>query len=319
MDKLKMHSPDLSQENIAKIRELFPGCVTEARDDKTGKLRLAVDFDQLKQELSDHIVEGPQERYRLDWPGKREALALANAPASKTLRPYRDESVEFDATRNIFIEGDNLDALRSLQESYLGEVKVIYIDPPYNTGKDFIYKDNFSLSKEGYQIQAGERDEADGKLVANPETRGRYHSDWMSMMYSRLTVAKRLLKDDGVILVSIDDYEQAALRKLMDQIFGERNFIAQLVWEKGRKNDAKFFSVGHEYILAYANDILSLRERKEVWREEKPGARDIWEEFLHLKDRHGDNFMAMEGELAAWYSALPKDHPAKKWASPDFS
>ncbi|WP_037435317.1 site-specific DNA-methyltransferase [Sinorhizobium fredii] len=314
MEKLKMHSPDLMQENIAKIRELFPGCVTEARYEATGQLHLAVDFDQLRQELSDHIVEGPQERYRLDWPGKREALVSANVPITKTLRPFQEESVEFDTTKNLFIEGDNLEVLKLLQETFLGEVKLIYIDPPYNTGKDFIYRDNFSVSKQQFEKEAGEKDEVGSRLVSNPDTRGRYHSDWMSMMYARLTVAKRLLKDDGIIMVSIDDYEQSALRKLMDQVFGEKNFVAQLVWEKGRKNDAKFFSVGHEYLLIYAKNIVYLRERKEVWREEKPGARDIWEEFLRLRGIHVDNFKAIEVDLSQWYSDLPKGHPAKKWA-----
>src|SRR5690606_19191419 len=186
MDKLKMHSPDLSQDNIAKIREMFPGCVTEARDEKTGKLRLAVDFDQLRQELSDHIVDGPQERYRLDWPGKREALALANAPIAKTLRPAPDESVDFENTQNLFIEGDNLEALKLLQENYLGKVKLIYIDPPYNTGKDFVYCDNFRSIREEYEIISGVRDEEGGKLIANSETDGRYHSRWLQMLYPRL-------------------------------------------------------------------------------------------------------------------------------------
>lgn len=294
MDKLKMHSPDLSQDNIAKIRVLFPGCVTEARDEATGAVRLAVDFDQLRQELSDHIVEGPQERYRLDWPGKREALITANSPVSKTLRPALDESVDFDTTKNLFIEGDNLETLKLLQETYLGQVKLIYIDPPYNTGKDFIYRDNFTADKEQFEIDAGVKTAEGGRLVANPDTRGRYHSDWMSMIYARLTVAKRLLKDDGIILVSIDDYEQAALRKVMDQVFGETNFVAQLVWEKGRKNDAKFFSVGHEYMLVFAKNVTRLREKQEVWREEKPGARDIWAEFVRLRGIHGNDFKAIE-------------------------
>jgi adenine-specific DNA-methyltransferase len=314
MEKLKMHSPDLSQENIAKIRDLFPGCVTEARDKATGQLRLAVDFDQLRQELSVHIVEGSQERYRLDWPGKREALITANSPISKTLRPAQDESLDFDTTKNLFIEGDNLETLKLLQETYLGQVKLIYIDPPYNTGKDFIYRDNFAAEKDQFEIDAGEKTAEGGRLVANPDTRGRYHSDWMSMIYSRLTVAKRLLKDDGIILVSIDDYEQAALRKLMDQVFGETNFVAQLVWEKGRKNDAKFFSVGHEYMLVFAKNVTRLREKQEVWREEKPGARDIWAEFVRLRGVHGDDFQAIEANLSQWYSDLPKGHPAKKWA-----
>ncbi|MFK4537292.1 adenine-specific DNA-methyltransferase [Bradyrhizobium ottawaense] len=313
MEKLKLHSPDLTQANIAKLREMFPGCVTEAAGEE-GKVRLAIDFDQLRQELSDHIVEGSQERYRLDWPGKREALVTANMPIAKTLRPFRDESECFDSTKNLFIEGDNLVALKLLQETYLGAVKVVYIDPPYNTGKDFIYRDNFSATKEEYEKASGERDESGGRLVANSETRGRYHSDWLSMIFPRLTVAKRLLADDGVIMVSIDDFEQASLRRLMDQVFGESNFIAQLVWEKGRKNDAKFFSVGHEYMLIYAKNVSRLRERKEAWREEKPGARDIWEEFLRLKGKHGDSYKAVEADLAQWYSDLPKGHPAKKWS-----
>ncbi|RAS05006.1 site-specific DNA-methyltransferase [Cupriavidus alkaliphilus] len=313
MDRMKMHSPNLTQDNITRIRDLFPDCVTEVKGED-GRVKLAVDFDQLRQNLSESIVEASQERYRLDWPGKREALVTANAPINKALRPSREESVEFDTTQNLFIEGDNLDVLKLLQETYLGEVKLIYIDPPYNTGKDFIYRDNFSVSKEDYEAESGARDEEGSRLVANPETRGRYHSDWMSMMYARLTVAKRLLKDDGVIMISIDDYEQSALRKLMDQIFGEKNFIAQLVWEKGRKNDAKFFSVGHEYLLIFAKNVLQLRERKEVWREEKPGARDIWEQFLRLREIHGDDFKAIEVDISQWYSDLPKTHPAKKWS-----
>lgn len=314
MEKLKMHSPDLTQENIAKIRALFPGCVTEAKDEATGQVRLAVDFDQLRQELSDNLVEGPQERYRLDWPGKREALVTANAPIAKTLRPVIEDSVDFDTTKNLFIEGDNLEALKLLQETYLGQVKLIYIDPPYNTGKDFIYKDNFFADKEQFKKDSGEKDEAGSRLIANPDTRGRYHSDWMTMIFARLSVAKRLLKDDGIIMISIDDSEQAALRKIMDQIFGESNFIVQLVWEKGRKNDAKLFSIGHEYILIYAKNVMRLRETKEIWREEKPGARDIWKEFIRLRDLHGEDFKAIERDLTQWYSDLPKGHPAKKWA-----
>ena len=314
MQKMKMHSPDLSEQNIAKLQDLFPGCITEAQDQETGESRWSIDFDQLKQELSAHIVEGPQERYRLDWPGKHEALVTANSPLEKTLRPCIEDSKDFERSENIFIEGDNLEALKLLQESFLGEVKVIYIDPPYNTGKDFIYKDNFSASKESFEIDSGERSGEGNRLVANLETRGRYHSDWMSMMYSRLTVAQRLLKDDGIIMVSIDDYEQAALRKLLDQVFGERNFIAQLIWEKGRKNDAKFFSVGHEYLLVFAKNLNMLRERQEIWREEKPGARDIWETFLRLRERYGDDFEAIERDLSKWYADLPKSHPAKKWS-----
>jgi len=180
MDKLKMHSPDLSQENIAKIRDLFPGCVTEARDEATGQLRLAVDFDQLRQELSDHIVEGPQERYRLDWPGKREALALSNAPIAKTLRPARGESIDFDATKNLFIEGDNLDALKLLQEIFLGQVKLVYLDPPYNRkkGENLVYRDDFSGNTYDYMLASNQVDDENNRLVSNTESNGRFHSDW---------------------------------------------------------------------------------------------------------------------------------------------
>ncbi len=261
MDKLKMHSPDLSQENIAKIRELFPGCVTEARDSKTGKLRLAVDFDQLRQELSDQIVEGPQERYRLDWPGKREALALANAPIANALRPCGEQSINFDKTRNIFIEGDNLEALKLLQESYLGQVKMIYIDPPYNTGRDFIYDDDYSSSSFEYGRSSSQADALGNRLVANTESNGRFHSDWLSMMYSRLKLASKLMSKSGCIFISIDDREIHNLRALCDQVFGASNFIACIIWHKmdSPKNSAKYLSEDHDYILLYAKNA-------ELWR-----------------------------------------------------
>ena len=203
MKKLKMHTPNLTQDNIARIKEVFPGCVTEARSED-GKIRFAVDFDQLRQELSDSIVEGPQERYHLNWPGKREALLTANAPIAKTLRPCREESVNFDTTQNLFIEGDNLDALKLLQESYLGKVKMIYIDPPYNTGNDFIYEDDFAENTDEFLKRSNQKDEESNRLVANPDSKGRFHSDWLTMMYSRLKMAKNLLRDDGVIFISID-------------------------------------------------------------------------------------------------------------------
>ena len=203
MEKMKMHSPNLTQENIACIRELFPGCVTEAKGED-GKLRLVVDFDQLRQELSESIVEGPQERYHLNWPGKREALLTANAPIAKTLRPCREESVDFDTTKNLFIEGDNLDALKLLQETYLGKVKMIYIDPPYNTGNDFIYEDDFAENAEEFLKRSNQKDEEGNRLVANTEANGRFHSDWLSMIYPRLKLARNLLQDDVLIFISID-------------------------------------------------------------------------------------------------------------------
>ncbi|MGN5581744.1 site-specific DNA-methyltransferase [Stutzerimonas sp. Brlt_13] len=256
MDKLKMHSPDLSQENIAKIRELFPGCVTEARDEKTGKLRLAVDFDQLRQELSGQIVEGPQERYRLDWPGKREALATANAPIAKALRPCISKSSDFETTQNLFIEGDNLEALKLVQESYLGKVGMIFIDPPYNTGNDFVYDDDFVESYDDYLIRSNQRDATGSRLLANPDTNGRFHSDWLSMMYPRLRLARNLLRDDGVIFITIDDGEVHGLKQVCDEVFGENNFIANLIWQKkfSRANDAAYFSTMHDHILCYAKN-----------------------------------------------------------------
>ena len=284
MDKLKMHSPDLSQENIAKIRELFPGCVTEARDDKTGMLRLAVDFDQLKQELSDHIVEGPQERYRLDWPGKREALALANAPIAKTLRPSQKQSSGFNETKNIFVEGDNLEALKLLQQSFLGQVKVIYIDPPYNTGGDFVYKDNYRQSASDYLEESSQTSSSGERLVANSENNGRFHSDWISMIYPRVRLARSLLRDDGVLFMSIDDREVDNARQVLSEVFGRSNFLAQIIWEKvhTRKNSARTFSVSHEYILAFAKNkeswdrILLPRENTDAYRNPDSHPKGPW-------------------------------------------
>ncbi|MBN7775937.1 site-specific DNA-methyltransferase [Nitratireductor aquimarinus] len=269
MDKLKMHSPDLSQDNIAKIRDLFPGCVTEARDEATGAVRLAVDLDQLRQELSDHIVEGPQERYRLDWPGKREALALANAPIAKTLRPEEGESESFLSTKNILIEGDNLEALKLLQETYLGTVKMIYIDPPYNTGNDFIYSDDFVSGAGEFLEKSNQVDAQGNRLVANTQSNGRFHSDWLSMLYPRLKLAKNLLHQFGVIFISIDAGELGGLRLMCDEIFGAENFIDQLVWQKkvSPSNDSRFFSNDHELIVAYAKSkvagVIQRQERSE--------------------------------------------------------
>ena len=259
MEKLKMHSPDRTDENVAKIRELFPGCVIEARDEN-GDLRYAVDFDQLKQELNDHIVEGPQERYHLNWPGKREALLTANAPIAKTLRPSREESVNFDATRNLFIEGDNLEALKLLQETYLGKVKMIYIDPPYNTGNDFVYEDDFAENTNDFLERSLQVDDHMNKLVANTESNGRFHSDWLSMMYSRLKLAKSLLRDDGMMFISIDDNEIATLRSVCDEVFGHENFVECFIWKKsyGGGPKEKYAVTQHEYVLMYARSMSDL-------------------------------------------------------------
>lgn len=308
-----MYSPDFSRGNIEKLAELFPQCVTEARDE-TGRVVRKIDFDLLRQELSDHIVEGPEERYQLTWPGKREALLAANAPIAKTLRPHRKDSIDFDTTGNLFIEGDNLDALKLLQESYLGKIKLIYIDPPYNTGKDRLYLDDYAESSVEYLTRSNQKDDSENRLVTNPDTSGRFHSVWLSMMYPRLRLARNLLREDGVILISIDDTEVHNLRRLCDEVFGGENFIACMVWEKGRKNDARLVSVGHEYILIYARSMTRLRQLKVRWREEKPGTREIWEKYLELRAKHGDDDRAIERDLQAWYASLPKSHPSRKWS-----
>ena len=251
IDKLDLQSPDLVNANFQKLAELFPNCVTESSDGK------AIDFDLLKQELNHAVVDGNKERYRLEWPGKKEAIVTANLPTNKTLRPIREDSVDFDNTENLYIEGDNLEVLKLLQESYLGKVKMIYIDPPYNTGKDFVYKDNFARDAQEELKESGQRNEYNQRLVANPETSGRYHSDWLSMMYPRLKLARNLLKDDGVIFISIDDNEVDNLRKLCDEIFGERNFLSQFIWtgKSGSEDDGNIRN-NHEYCISFCKSIL---------------------------------------------------------------
>lgn len=270
MEKLKMHSPDLTQSNIARIRELFPDCVTEGPSED-GSVRLAVDFDQLRQALSESLVEGPQERYQLNWPGKREALLTANAPIAKTLRPCREESVDFDTTKNLFIEGDNLEALKLLQETYLAKVKMIYIDPPYNTGNDFVYEDDFAEDTTDYLRRSNQVNEEGSRMVANTSSNGRFHSDWASMIYARLKIARSLLSDEGLIFISIDDGEVANLRCICAEVFGEDNFLAQLVWKKSYGGGAKSKHVVrlHEYVLVYAKrkecvGFLALPPNEEV-------------------------------------------------------
>ena len=247
IEKLDTSTPDLTRQNIERLLELFPECRTEGSREDAPML----DFDLLRQALSDYLVEGPAERYRLDWPGKRQALLTANTPIDKTLRPCREESVDFDTTRNLFIEGDNLDALKLLQETYLGKVKMIYIDPPYNTGKDFVYKDNFARSRDDYEEGSGQRDAAEGRLVANPETNGRFHSVWLDMMYPRLKLARNLLRDDGLLFVSIDEHEDANLRRMLNEVFGEANFAGEFCWNTNHSQQQGLIAIYHERILVY--------------------------------------------------------------------
>ena len=267
MTTLKMHTPNLVDSNIERLAEVFPNCVTEKpKTDEQGKvirdmngevvLERGIDFELLKQELSHSVIDGSQERYRLDWVGKREAIVTANSPIAKTLRPCRDESVDFETTGNLFIEGDNLEALKLLQESYLGKVKMIYIDPPYNTGNDFIYNDDFAADTAEFFERSGQVDGDGNRLVANTESNGRFHSDWLSMMYSRLKLARNLLSDDGVIFISIDDTEASNLKKICDEIYGSSNFLAQIIWERAFSpiNLKKHFSESHDFIIAYSVD-----------------------------------------------------------------
>ena len=260
IEKMKMSTPDLTDMNIAKIGALFPNVITEIRDEN-GDKKKAVDFDLLRQVLSKSLVEDENERYRLDWPGKKASLLKANTPITKTLRPCREESVNFETTENLYIEGDNFEVLKILQESYLGKIKMIYIDPPYNTGNDFIYRDNFSKNKDEYEQDLGITGEDGGKLFRNTDTNGRYHSDWLSMMYERLVVARDLLRDDGVIVLNIDDNEVHNLKKICDEVFGEENYVSQVTRiAKRTSNKGTHFRPTKDYILFYAKNILDLPE-----------------------------------------------------------
>ena len=257
MDKLRMQSTNGVQENIVKIQSLFPDCVTETIDERTGELVRKVDFEKLQQNLSAVVISGREERYQFTWPDKKKASLLANSPINAALRPCREESVDFDNTQNLYIEGDNLDVLKCLKETYLHKVKMIYIDPPYNTGNDFVYEDDFAESSAEYLANSGQFDEQGNRLVTNTESNGRFHTDWLNMIYPRLKVARDLLTHDGVIFISIDDNEIENLRKVCDEIFGESNFVAQLIWERAYspKNDARFISNSHDYVLMFAKDI----------------------------------------------------------------
>lgn len=258
LKKMKMETPDLTQSNIEKFAALFPACITETRGED-GKLKKAVNFELLRQMLSDVVLEG-DEAYEFTWVGKKAAIVEANRPIRKTLRPCVEESVEWDTTENLYIEGDNLEVLKLLQESYLGKVKMIYIDPPYNTGNDFMYRDNRSMDAEEYNEESGQVDEETGdRLFKNTDTNGRFHSDWCSIMYSPLMLARNLLSDDGIIFISINDNEVQNLKKICMEIFGEKNEIATLIWDKNHSAQAGLYKVYHEYILVFARNINNIK------------------------------------------------------------
>ena len=304
MEKRTLHTPDLTARNLERLAELFPAVITESHDPE-GNVITAVDFDMLRQELSDHIVEGPQERYRLDWPGKRAAAFMANAPIAKTLRPAREESVDFGTTKNLFIEGDNLDALKLLQESYLGKVKLIYIDPPYNTGHDFVYEDDFAESSADYLARSGQRSETGDRLVANTEANGRFHSDWLSMMYSRLKLARGLLTDDGVMIVAIDDHEHANLRALLDMTFGADNFLADVTWQGSGKNDARFTAGGLDYMLIYARSKSTLIGLDVRFKGPKRGYDDVMEASHRAWEESGHDVVRATELFREWWRTKP--------------
>ncbi|MCS4091364.1 site-specific DNA-methyltransferase [Rhizobium sp. BK176] len=306
MKKLELNDPetksaDVVSENISALQSIFPDAFREGN----------VDFDVLKQLLGS-AVDDQEEKYGLNWYGKRKARQIALTPSVGTLLPCPEESIDWETSRNLMIEGDNLEVLKLLQKSYARQVKLIYIDPPYNTGNDFVYPDDFRESVKNY-LRITQQVDSDGyKITSNPESSGRFHGDWLSMMLPRLKLAHRLLHQKGIIIISIDDKEISNLRILCDEVFGQENFVANIVWEKGRKNDAKLISSGHDYMVVYAKNKASLTESGVKWREAKPGAAEIQMEYLRLKNLHGSDTASIQSSLRDFYKSLPKDHPSKK-------
>ncbi len=310
-NKALLDMPSPAAHKLEALRQLFPQAV---ETDAQGHIRINASLLQLALDPANPAgVQVEEDGFELRWVGKREAYHSAFVPVQKIVQPAPEQSTNWDSTGNLLIKGDNLDALRLLRHSYFGQVKLIYIDPPYNTQSDaFVYRDDFT-AKQG-EVLAHLGYSADNIEYIKNIHGARTHSGWLSFMYPRLLLAKDLMRDDGVIFISIDDNEQAQLKLLCDEVFGEENFISNLIWEKGRKNDAKFFSNGHEYMLVYAKAQSHLRAENTLWREEKPGARDIWEQYLTLRQRHGSNDTAIEADLQQWFASLPKAHPAKKWS-----
>lgn len=290
MDKLDMKTENIAQGNIEKIRQLFPNAVTEVIKD--GKVELAIDFDVLKQELSESLIDEGKERYQMTWPGKRQAVVLANTSTTDTLRPCKEESVDFDNTQNLYIEGDNLNVLKLLRETYLGKIKMIYIDPPYNTGNDFIYNDDFAMESGEWRTESGNFDEQGNRLVKNLESNGRFHTDWLNMLYPRLRLARDLLTDDGVIFISIDDNEQANLKKICDEVFGADNFRNTILVRRRIKslnsqfadNGLYSMNVGFEFVLVYSKSNLFLMKALRM-KKEQASTQGRWDVFWSNADR----------------------------------
>lgn len=299
-ESVEQTSPDIIAEQVDRLKDLFPEVVSEGK----------VDFEMLKTMLGE-IVDDRAERYSFTWAGKRDAIRLLQVPSRATLKPCPEESVDWETTGNVFIEGENLEVLKLLYKSYAGRVKMVYIDPPYNTGKEFIYTDNFADPLNTYLQLTNQADSEGNLLTSNPETSGRYHSAWLSMMYPRLFVARQLLRVDGFIVVSIDDTEFYNLRRMLNEIMGEENWIATLVWDRNRKNDAKFFSIGHEYMLVYAKDKQFLRQNNTILRSTKEGVEEIREYFTELRKKHKDNWGQIESDLREFFRTLDDDDPKK--------
>ena len=303
MDKLQLIVNNGVTDNIQKIASLFPNCITETTD-ADGKSKFAVDFDKLRQELSSDIIEGKNERYEFIWPDKKKAILLANSPITATLRPDRNLSKDFDSTQNVYIEGDNLDVLKCMKETYLKQVKVIYIDPPYNTGKDFVYQDNFTESAAEYVTKSGEYDAMGNRLVANMESSGRFHTQWLNNIYPRLKIARDLLREDGVIFISIDDNEVDNLKKVCDEIFGESNFVGQLILKTATDNNPSQINIEHEYMLCYAKSKYVQKN----WTRQSEAAERIIEQYKLLKRQGGSN-EEIQKELRKWIKANKDNLP----------
>lgn len=302
IDRVSLESLSITDLQKQKLKELFPEVFTEGNK---------VDFERLKRTLGE-MVDAGKERFGMNWAGKADCFKTIQQPSIATLVPARDESVDFDTTENLFIEGDNLEVLKLLQKSYLGKVKMIYIDPPYNTGNDFIYPDNYSENLDTYLEYTGQIDGEGRKFSTNVDTDGRFHSKWMNMMYPRLFLAKNLLREDGVIFISIDDSEINNLKGICNEIFGEENFIAQFIWAAGKKNDSKHVSISHEYVLCFVKNKQFLSENKIIWRQRKKGLEDIYKEYEKLKKIYKSDYKAIEKGMKEWFRLLSNDNPAKR-------
>ena len=299
MEKLNIITAEMAEKNIEMLGQMFPNCLTEKKNDD-GKIVKAIDFDKLRQELADSVVEGPEERYQFTWPDKRNAIRLANAPTTKTLRPCREESVDFDNTQNLYIEGDNLDVLKILRENYLGKVKMIYIDPPYNTGNDFVYNDDFSQTSSEYIAESGQFDSEGNRLVLNTESNGRFHTDWLNMIFPRLKVAKDLLSDDGAILIHIDEHEVSTLEIIGKEIFGSHNYLGTIVWDKRNpKGVVAGVAYQHESILAFCKNISEFII-KTPFLKEKANAKTMLSVVSDLIKKYGGVNERVRSEYKEW-------------------